>query len=213
MNQDLQEKKDIRDRIIEVAGEIFAEKGYQNTTVRDICQKANTYQLSINYHFGSKENLFKEVLLKTYQDTLEANLIERIKDLPLEKQLEEIIATRVKSIFSKGRDGIHFRIILKEIPQNYNLVVETMRNPLLNYLEEVKKVIWNLSDRKLHDFGLNYCASLIVSHIAVLSMHEKARVLLFDTKNPDEKQLEKFINYTKNFVLAGIEKMKHEDIL
>lgn len=208
MSEFLEEKENIRDKILDTASEIFAEKGYQNTTVRDICQKADTYQLSINYHFGNKENLFKEVLLNTYQNTHETDLIEKTKFFPPEKQLEEVIRIRVKSVFSDGKEGLYFKIIAKEISSNYNFIVEIMNDPLLEYLKFTRGIFDKLSEHKLDEFGLNYCVYLLMSHISALTLHEKARLILFDTCKPDEEQFEMFIQYIKKFICAGVERMK-----
>jgi TetR/AcrR family transcriptional regulator, regulator of cefoperazone and chloramphenicol sensitivity len=51
-----------RDRLIEAAGRLFAEKGRRATTVRDICTKAKANVAAINYHFGGKKRLYAEVL-------------------------------------------------------------------------------------------------------------------------------------------------------
>ncbi len=200
----------MKDKIIKAASELFATKGYQNTTIRDICHKAGIYQLSINYHYGSKENLFKEVLLQAYQETEETTLVEKIKHLPPEQQLDEIIRTRVKSVFNRDGKGIFFKIIAKEISTNYDFIVNIMSTTILEYLVFIKSVFAKLGDNKLNDFQLDYCVYLLMSHVSALSMHEKAVFILFNTKTPDDEQLEDFIQLVKKFIMAGIEKLKEE---
>ncbi len=48
--------------LILAAGEIFASKGLKGASIRAIAKKAKVNIAAINYHFGSKENLYKEVL-------------------------------------------------------------------------------------------------------------------------------------------------------
>lgn len=199
----------MKNKILEAASELFATKGYQNTTVRDICQKAGIYQLSINYHFGSKENLFKEVLMKTYQDTEETTLIEKIKELPADRQLEEIIRTRVKSVFSAGKQGVYFKIVSKEVSNNYELVAQTMCETFIGYLNYIKLLFAKISSDKLSEFELNYCVYLLMSHISVLSLHEKAVLILFNTNNPTDEQLEELIKTVKKFIISGVENLKN----
>ena len=53
---------DTKKRIIETAGNIFAESGFQNTTVREICKQAGVNIAAINYHFGDKKGLYLAVI-------------------------------------------------------------------------------------------------------------------------------------------------------
>lgn len=56
-----------RATIIEAAGQLFAQKGFSGVTVRDITKKANTHLSALNYHFRTKEALYREVLMEACQ--------------------------------------------------------------------------------------------------------------------------------------------------
>ena len=58
---------DARTRILNVAGPIFAEKGFQATTIREICGQANVNVAAVNYHFGDKERLYVEAVKRAHQ--------------------------------------------------------------------------------------------------------------------------------------------------
>ena len=50
------------DRLLDVARQLFAERGYEGTTVRDIALASEANLAAVGYHFGSKEGLYQEVL-------------------------------------------------------------------------------------------------------------------------------------------------------
>lgn len=52
--------EDTKVRMLEAAGRIFAERGFRDATVRDICQAAGVNLAAVNYHFGDKERLYIE---------------------------------------------------------------------------------------------------------------------------------------------------------
>ena len=56
----LKEEQKVRiEKKLEAAEELIAEKGFEETTVRNICQKANINVAMISYYFGSKEKMMK----------------------------------------------------------------------------------------------------------------------------------------------------------
>jgi AcrR family transcriptional regulator len=57
-----------RQRLLDAAGELFAEKGFRLAGTREICRKAGTDIAAIHYHFGNKESLYEAVL--RYADNL-----------------------------------------------------------------------------------------------------------------------------------------------
>jgi AcrR family transcriptional regulator len=58
----LNEKEDFtKERILDTAEVLFAQKGYQAVSVREITSCAHCNLAAVNYHFGNKENLYLEV--------------------------------------------------------------------------------------------------------------------------------------------------------
>jgi TetR/AcrR family transcriptional regulator, cholesterol catabolism regulator len=58
-----------RDELLAIAAGLFAEKGFKNTTVRDIADAAGILSGSLYHHFDSKESMVDEIL-RTFQEEL-----------------------------------------------------------------------------------------------------------------------------------------------
>src|SRR5262245_28133554 len=56
-----------RQAIVKAATNLFAENGFEGTTVRAIVAKARVNQAAINYHFAGKEGLYREVLRTAFR--------------------------------------------------------------------------------------------------------------------------------------------------
>ncbi len=56
------EQEDARGRLIDAAIALFAEKGYEGTSVRDLATEAGVNVAAVSYHFGSKDALYQEAL-------------------------------------------------------------------------------------------------------------------------------------------------------
>lgn len=87
--------------ILDIAEELIAKKGYEGTSVRDICSRANINVAMISYYFGSKEKmmsyLYQYRVLKTRENFSE--FADTIKDGKPEMQLREIIKYIVAQLF------------------------------------------------------------------------------------------------------------------
>src|SRR5207247_7550083 len=70
-NRDLE----TRERLLKAAERLFAERGFKKVTVRDICRAARANVEAVNYHFGDKDGLYREVLrsaIDVVRETTEA---------------------------------------------------------------------------------------------------------------------------------------------
>jgi TetR/AcrR family transcriptional regulator, regulator of cefoperazone and chloramphenicol sensitivity len=68
-----------RGQILQVAGRIFAEKGFERATSREICTTAGINMAAVNYHFGGKDGLYDAVLVEAHGQLVELNDLEAIR--------------------------------------------------------------------------------------------------------------------------------------
>jgi AcrR family transcriptional regulator len=94
-----------RDELLAIAAGLFAERGFKNTTVRDIADAAGILSGSLYHHFDSKESMVDE-LLDTFQtdlwkkyDAIEAS------DLTPKAKLEAVVRASFEAI-GEHRDEV-----------------------------------------------------------------------------------------------------------
>lgn len=109
--------KDKREHIIETALHLFAEKGFEGTSIRDIAEKATVNVAMVNYYFGSKEKLFEKIV--EHKSANSHGILDEIahnKSLaPIEK-MEAVIDTYIERLFThrKFHRLIHQELILNQ---------------------------------------------------------------------------------------------------
>lgn len=69
-----------KQRILAAAGVVFANGGFAAGSVREISRRARVNVASINYYFGSKEGLYRELLVASHQQALQQERPVRLED-------------------------------------------------------------------------------------------------------------------------------------
>ena len=118
MNAD-QADPSVRERLLRAGAEIFAARGFQAATVRDICALAKANVSAVNYHFGSKEGLYAKVLTHFYQEIHERYPLDQ--GLPPNPSPEERLLAFIRAMLQRmawGDDPVHaahFKLIALEV--------------------------------------------------------------------------------------------------
>jgi len=112
-----EEQEATRARLMDAAGEVFAEQGFQSATVRDICARAGANVAAVNYHFHDKMELYLAVLRRSVSaaqaDDIPASAL-RTEDPA--KLLRLFIAGMLRRMCRAEQPGAcHLRIMAHEI--------------------------------------------------------------------------------------------------
>ncbi len=103
-------------RLIEAAGREFAEKGFDLARVRTICEGAGANLASVNYHFGDKEQLYREVLMEAHRCGSGAGASPPVDSLPPGEKLRAFIHHFLDQVVALGKDDTwHNRLMMREI--------------------------------------------------------------------------------------------------
>jgi AcrR family transcriptional regulator len=101
-----------RERIIKAAERLFAERGYDGTSIRAIVAKAHVNQAAINYHFAGKDGLYREVLRAAFRALTEQQLAhaDEVKTMSREAALGEFIRRQLWPLKARDELSRHLRI-------------------------------------------------------------------------------------------------------
>jgi len=106
-----------RDRLLAAAVEIFAERGFRDATVREICARAEVNAAAVNYYFGGKEKLYAEALAFAFRQANERYPLDEALDarLPAATRLAGFVRAFLYKLLDETALGHHTKLATREI--------------------------------------------------------------------------------------------------
>ncbi|RMG74959.1 MAG: DUF1956 domain-containing protein [Nitrospirae bacterium] len=169
--------KSTRDRILDTAERLFAEKGYDGVSIREITSEAKSNVASINYYFGNKKGLylavFKERMIERARK-VQASFwkeIELYENPSAETIIRSLARAFLKSPFSERERILHHKLMAREVNRPgeafklfHSEVLKPFYDSLISLLEPHMKR--GLTKQQKMLFVLSIMAQIINFHLA-----------------------------------------------
>jgi AcrR family transcriptional regulator len=194
-----------RERLLNAAGETFAERGFRAATIRDICERAQANVAAAHYHFGDKEELYLAVLkwcsteaLKKYPPTLDLPA-----NAPAAEQLHAFVRSFLFRIADKGRPEWYGRLMAREVAEPtaaLNMLIDDIFRPLMERLAGIVRELTGQTDPRI----IQDCTRSILGQC----LHYYHARPVIQRLSPEETfepaDLERIARHITKFSLAGL---------
>lgn len=131
---------DTRERLLAAAARLFAERGPDAVSVRDVCAAARANVAAVNYHFGGKDGLYAETL-RTAVGRMLGRVRERLRPDETDAVLRLCghVRAMTGALLGREADAVAPRLILRELARPSTAlrrVVEEFMRPCFEDLRE-----------------------------------------------------------------------------
>lgn len=195
-------RKTTKEKLLETAVTVFAEKSYHEATVAEICERAHANVAAVNYHFGSKENLLQLSLRHAFQ-LAESKYPIRGKlssEAPARERLFAFMNAMIRRGFDPGPAGLFERIMSHEGTREAGKEIVFDEVHRLQG-EHASKILNELLDHP-DDSTFQQARLNLISLCVFPNLAPQLARLLFPT-NPTEEELTLYIDRQYRFALAG----------
>lgn len=210
-------RKDGRERqslLLEAATRVFAEKGFRDTTIADICEKSNSNTASVNYYFGSKDKLYAEVWKKAFQ--------EAIKNYPPDMHLSPEATPQAKlkafvnsflhRMLDSGELGYAGQILLIELANPTEILEHIKKDAIDPLRKRLVSIIREMLGEQTDERNVEFCVMSVIHQCMGFGFRRgKLPPLLRDL--PKNRLIDALTDHITSFTLAGIEAVKKQAIL
>lgn len=200
-----------KERILEEACRVFAEKGYRDATHVEICSRAGANPAAVNYYFSSKEELYRAVFSRLTQlaDSLYPLGGSLPRDASPEQRLHAFILAILSRLFDPERlDSLH-RISMSEMFAPTGILADLLTRRLANDRRHVLGIIGELLGPESTRRDAEWCEMSIVSQcfMAAPRPHHDAPRRLFGL---DEAGPAEIARHIFAFSMAGVHAIREQ---
>jgi len=194
------------DRLLQKAVEVFAEHGFRDATVREICTRANVNIASVNYYFRSKEALYVKALAFAFHEVnrrypqnaaMNANL-------PPEHRLALFIDNFLQRLLDDSSVGFHSKLIAREITDPTKALDEIIATTIVPQCALLKEIIELIlgpeTDREL----VNRCILSIFGQCVMFKHSRSVIDRLYPELIADEAAVQNSAEHIAHFSLAAL---------
>ncbi|MBN1360575.1 MAG: CerR family C-terminal domain-containing protein [Sedimentisphaerales bacterium] len=202
-----------RERILRVACRVFADKGYHDATVEEICSQAGTNIAAINYHFGSKDQLYAQVWRCAFDEANKAYPPEGGlgSDAPAEDRLRGTIHSLVGRAVNPSRIGHAGKLLLRELVYPTDVIEDVKHKAMGRLQRRMDALMRDLLGPEASEEQRLLCAMSIAHQCITIG------VQLFTGRmpphvridKPSEELVETLTDHINRFSLAGLNAIRN----
>lgn len=194
-----------RARLLESAGEVFAEYGFRHAKVQDICQRAQANVAAINYHFGGKEQLYQAVIHYALEaDEAFLPSLAGTPEGPPEARLRQFIEAFLFGMLSSEHPTWHSKLISHEMSDPtsaLDLVVEHLVRPIHNTLSAIVR---ELLGAAANPDEAEFFTACVISQCVIYHHSKEVVIRMNPNLRFDAAALQQLADRIARFSLAAI---------
>ena len=209
-NTDENVNQSVQERLLNSAEELFCEKGFEGTSIRDIASAAECNIASVNYYFGGKQQLYEQVWKRHLIPMRDARLksIQKISiDSEKKTPLEDLIKSFANSFMGSIAETQNVSNLNKLMAREYinkhlpaDMFLQEVMMPTINAMQQaLVKALPNIDEIKLPWIVFSLIGQLVhLGHVRVM-FDDSADDLTRNMFYSDE-----VIDHIVKFTCAGI---------
>lgn len=210
-------RRPTKERILDAAERLFAERGFENVTTRDITQQADANLASVNYHFGSKINLMKEVFQRRAKP-LNNERLKLIREAQKagasgHQATDEVLKAFLEPSFHMARDqegGQYLQRIMSQLSsspkmENRQLLFKAMNGASKEFLSSMKDMRNDLSEEEF------YWRMACIYGVMMYVLSNNGRIQSLAGPEFDSANMDAACKYVIPFLAAGMDSPSAEN--
>ncbi|MBV8779876.1 MAG: CerR family C-terminal domain-containing protein [Phycisphaerae bacterium] len=198
-------------KLIEAAGEVFADSGFHNATIRQICERAGANVAAVNYHFRDKAELYDAVLQYSHcaaEAAFAAN--QPPADAPPEERLQAFIRLTLLRILDEGRPTWHGKLMTREMTEPSAALDKLVQEAIKPRFKKLSGIVAELLGPGADQFTIEKCYNSVIAQCVFYHHCKPLLQRLEPDLSYDREGIETLAQHITRFSLVAIRGFRSE---
>jgi AcrR family transcriptional regulator len=201
-----------RQRILNAAGEVFAELGFEGATVRAITQRAGVNVAAINYHFRDKAELYSRVIFDACASHGVADRIKAEGIVDPQRRLRSIIFHWLQFMLNPDRPEWKRLLLAREMANPTIALDQLVENGVRPMRDEcLKPTLRELTEGRFDEKQLRYISSSIMGQCNYYLQSKPILDRLYPGFEIGKAEINELADHIARFSLAAITEMTRQE--
>lgn len=205
MAKDVSASDDTKQRLLEAAGEVFAARGYEAATTREICQRAEANIAAVNYHFGDKHRLYVEAVQLAH--CVRANQVplpDWSPDTPATERLRMFIRNLLERMVFEDRPAWHLELAMRELARPTDACVEVVNDFIRPMAESLEAILRDLLPAQMARPEIYLVGNSVVAQCLFYHQNRPIISLLMGPETYEALSIDLLAAHITRFTLAAL---------
>ena len=207
------EELDTKERLLQAGMEVFAQRGFANASIRQICSRAGANAAAVNYHFGDKQRFYAEVLATCHLRAWKRRPIPRLGDYAVPAEALAAWVRWFLELLTVDGAGPLGRLMAREMADPTDALDQLIQRsmaPMMLTLHEIVGALMPESSQEARNLCLQSVAGQCLFYRHAHPVFERLERLAKQGALPaggaiiSQVDLERLADHITQFSLAGI---------
>ncbi len=190
-------------KVLEIAIKSFANDGFKGTSLKNISEEVGYSKAVLHYHFGNKENLWKQAILH-----LNEKLIKRYEEVSTYfKDLEGLAALKAYTrqfIYFSAEYPEYYKLVFHEMctkTERATWLIENISNPSEDWFQKENKKVKGIQ-LKFKDFPIANMSTILFGAVNTFFIHAFQMEKIYGIDPFDKAEIERHADIVIDLIYA-----------
>ncbi|MGH8046965.1 MAG: CerR family C-terminal domain-containing protein, partial [Chthoniobacterales bacterium] len=195
-----------RERLLDAAGEVFAERGFDGATIREITRQAGVNLAAVNYYFRDKDELYAATLRHAHTAACSLPYDDEATMTP-EQRLYVFVENLLRRFLDPLRPRWHGQLMAREMAQPTRIFDQVIAEAFRPKCEWLRRALTELCGGRFQGVELDYVATSIIGQCTFYRQNRHIIQQIFPGLLAADDLIERLARHITEFSLAAIRHM------